>query len=265
MHSSQLVELAATVSAQGSALLRGGEQLLPGGIDAYWLASKCRLDRWSRRLKQRGAARGDEGAKHDAARRSLSAACQEILTSEILTRVWTGLLAAADRRHGSEFEPIGRSIFVGHLEARRRVLGLIASSDGLTYVQCRNLNQLRRVCERWSDLLLAPLAGLCDVTQLAHDPARALDFAQDHDDDVQAGHAAKAQAISAASLQSTFGKRPFFPTFNADVNADIAVAVLACFPADSISSTANWLWHARLLGTTADAERLLAGLLTERI
>src|SRR5258707_10141965 len=89
MQSCNLVELAALVSAETPGLLRIEGRFSAAGIDAYWTASKCRLDRWSRRLKH---ARHGDGASSNSsilAEKSCLATCTEILTSEILTRVWT--------------------------------------------------------------------------------------------------------------------------------------------------------------------------------
>ena len=60
---------------------------------------------------------------------------EEILTGEVLTRVWTAVLCLYDRQHGgNEFESLARSIMIGHLEARHRVLMLHGAGAGN---QCR--------------------------------------------------------------------------------------------------------------------------------
>ena len=51
MHARELVELAAILSAQGPMLIRSTPQLSSHGVQQYWTASKCRLDRWARNLK----------------------------------------------------------------------------------------------------------------------------------------------------------------------------------------------------------------------
>ena len=40
-----------------------GRRLSPSGIDGYWTASMCRLDRWSRRLKLAGGGLGGAAAR----------------------------------------------------------------------------------------------------------------------------------------------------------------------------------------------------------
>ena len=153
MHASELVELAAIASAQGRALVETATPLSSTSIEQYWSTSKCRLDRWSRALKS-FASKDASGRRETSLRwRATRVVIEEILISEILTRVWTCVLCAFDRRHGAaEAEPIARSVLQGHLEARHRALGLIASSAAIDAEDAVGLNRLRRCSERWCDL-----------------------------------------------------------------------------------------------------------------
>ena len=57
---------------------------------------------------------------------------EEILSGEVLTRVWTAVLCLDDRQHGgTEFESLARSIMIGHMEARHRVLLLLVRGPGI--------------------------------------------------------------------------------------------------------------------------------------
>src|SRR5271169_6380992 len=117
MHARELVELASILSAQGPMLIRSGAQLSPHGVQQYWTASKCRLDRWARALKTYNV----ELATLDVAARraqwpALRSLLEEILTGEVLTRVWTAVLCLADREHDArDAEAVARSIMIGHL------------------------------------------------------------------------------------------------------------------------------------------------------
>ena len=117
MHARELVELAAIVSAHGPVLVRGAERLSATGIEQYWVTSKCRLDRWGRSLK----AFADETADADQTRRQvywprIQGVLEEILTGEMLTRAWTAVLCAYDRRRGTDqAESVARSVTIGHL------------------------------------------------------------------------------------------------------------------------------------------------------
>ena len=214
----------------------------------------------------RGAGRTIDAAALERSRWALGT---EILMSEILTRVWTGAVAAADRRAGGdELSPAARSILFGHAEARQRVLQRIAADPDRPPRSASRLDQLRRVCERWTDLLLAPLAGICDVAAIAHDAARVADFAQDRRD-AQRLVAAQARGLLDASLRSTFRRWPAPPTGNADLNSQIAAAIMACLDCEQLdrpgsrpeSVTYAWLFQARVTSAAAAAQRLVDELL----
>jgi len=51
MHAHEFVELAALVAAHGPVVVRQEGRLSPTSIEEYWTASRSRLDRWNRDLK----------------------------------------------------------------------------------------------------------------------------------------------------------------------------------------------------------------------
>jgi hypothetical protein len=271
MHASDLVELAALVSAEAPAAFERGGRFSSAGADAYWVASKCRLDRWARQLKVR-----DERAslaacgKHPAC----LATCLEVLISEILTRVWAAAALASDRRgESTELAPVAQSILFGHHEARVNVLNLIAADlkgrPGSRQRQAQRLDRVRRVSERWTDLLLAPLAKFCDLEVIAHDPARVRDFAEDRIDERDSPTADRSRAILNSSLHSAFHRFAAWPNRNADLNSQIAAAILNCLNLDSLDPASttlegplsSWLLQARLLNATNETERMVSDLL----
>ena len=132
MHASELVELAAAVSAQGPSLIQGDAVPSPTAIEQYWTASKCRLDRWSRTLRRFKTQAPKAGPDCRGARwPMMRAVFEEILTGEILTRVFAAVMYGYDRRHGSDVgDPAARSVLVGPLEARHRVLTILVSLAG---------------------------------------------------------------------------------------------------------------------------------------
>ena len=101
--------------------------------EQYWSASKCRLDRWRRLLTQLTAASEPAREAGDARLAAGAPVLEEILTSELLTRIWTAAAAAYDAaRSDQDLEPIARNIYSGHLDVRRRLLGLMADGRSLT-------------------------------------------------------------------------------------------------------------------------------------
>src|SRR5664279_725179 len=112
MHSHELVELAAIISANGPALVKGVERLSESGLEQYWTTSKIRLDRWCRSLRNFSTQAGDPKWRQCHWPR-IQCIMEEIISSEMLTRVWAAVLCAHDRRHQlCEAEPIARSVLL---------------------------------------------------------------------------------------------------------------------------------------------------------
>jgi hypothetical protein len=266
MHARELVELAAIVSAHGPVLVRGRPRISPAAIQQYWTASKCRLDRWARILRaitadMQGCNSGNPRMQWPYVRSVL----EEVLTGEVLTRVWTAVLVACDRHSGEEdAEPVARSVLIGHLEARHRVLTLLVRGPAVPAEAAVKLNHLRRRAERWTDLLVGYLAGLEDVSEFAFDPDRAKDFAQDLGYQCNQPNGRKAWPLVLASLRAAFhqGLEPISP--NTDLNATIASSILACFPSELFDSTGLFrsLWLLRLSNAASDLQGMIEDLLT---
>jgi hypothetical protein len=269
MHSRELVELAAILSAQGPVLVRQTRGLPPKALQQYWTASKCRLDRWARNLKSfTSDTAGPPGSGKPTAARAqwpfMRSVLEEILTGEVLTRVWTAVLCLCDRRQGTqEAENIARSIMIGHLEARHRVLMLLVRGPGVDAEAAVKLNHLRRRTERWTDLLVGYLAGMGDVGEFAFDQDRARDFAQDLSEQGKLPGGHQAWPLILASLRAGFqqGLAPASP--NEDLNAAIASAILSCLNPDLFDATGLFrsLWLARLTSVANDVQGMIDNLL----
>lgn len=268
MHSRELVELAALASAHGPALLRSGSPFLDiAGLGQYWAASKCRFDRWNRALKTHATAH-DEAARGNAASGRLPAGrlqgvLEEILTSEVLTRVWAAVLNAFDQRHGSpENSPIARNVLAGHVEARHRALTLLVRGPGISSHDALSLNWLRRRAERWTDLLVGHLAVEHDVCDVAANPTVAREFAEDLRQHRGWSLEGQAWPLAMASLRSAFRQGVSAHSPNGDLNGRIAAGVLACLPPDLFDSTGilRSLWMTRISHAADDAQGLIAEL-----
>jgi hypothetical protein len=264
MHARELVELAAVLSAQGPVLVRGETQLSSQGVQQYWTASKCRLDRWTRNLKSFAADATHVDATAGRVKWSfLRGVLEEILTGEVLTRTWSALLCLYDRHRGAnEFESLARSIMIGHMEARHRVLILLVRGPGVDAEGAVKLNHLRRRAERWTDLLVGHLAQLGDVSEFACDVERAIEFSRDLDYQSNTKGGRHAWPLLEASLRAAFrrGMAPVSP--NEDLNAQIGSAILASFPGDLFDSTGLFrsLWLHRMANVTSDVQVMIDSL-----
>ncbi len=267
MHAFELVQLAALVASHGDVLVRGAKRLSGSSVRNYWTASKCRLDRWAHFLGTTKPGRQPPPGRHDLAHpASILPWLEEILTGEVLTRIWTGVVGGFEQRHQlEEAEPLLRNVLIGHLEARHKTLQLLVSGRCVTPHQAAALNQLRRRTECWTDMLLGYLMPLHDVSDLAFRPERVRDFAEelaDHRRNVCDLHA---WPLVLSSLRSAFLPALQRQSPNADLNQRIASSVLACFGPDLFDSTGLFpsLWQIRLANTTTDTLGMIDQLLVD--
>lgn len=256
MNSREMVELAALIASHGALLIDSRGRLSESGLAEYWIASKCRLDRWGRAL------RSDSQTQQPWT--DVQPVVEEVLTGEVLTRVWAAMAAAHDERcDQSHAQPIAHNIYLGHLEVRHRVLNLLSRGPIASTKQGRMLNHLRRRCERWTDLLIGHLLHDCDVSEFAFDRERAWDFYDSLEHQRRAGVDEPAWRLTLNSLRAAFRPLLHAQSSNADLNARIAASILCSLPPDVFddSTVLRSLWMARLQHTHGDAERLIAQLL----
>lgn len=263
MHACDLVQLAAALSSNGRAFAENAAVISPTGLEEYWAASRCRLDRWSRTLKAFTAAIHNSRAEAKSQWPAVKPVIEEILLSEILTRVWSGVLYLHDKRNSSrEADPVARSVMMGHLEARHRALTLLLYGPGVGTVAAVELNRLRMRVERWIDMLIGGLMQNEDLIEFAIDPERSRDFAEDFRERREQPFARHAWELTLASLSAAFRSLQTVASPNADVNARIASAIMACLPAEIFDATGvlKSLWVARLANVANDAEGMIEEL-----
>ncbi len=267
MQSSALVELAAIVAHHGPCLIEGTTSIPAKNLNQYWTASKCRLDRWTTTLNQHSAIL--RGASPVEARQhwdALSPVLEEILTGEALVRVWAAIVSAFDQKQCQcEASPVTRSVYIGHLEARNRVLQLMVYGQGALVTEVVSLNRLRRRVERWTDMLLGLILMEHDVAEFTIEPERATNFASDFRNDQRHGRGIQTWPLMLASLRAAFPPSSSLNCPNSDLNEEIAAGILTCFPNTSFDSLGllRSMWQTRLENTTQEAAGLLENLLAE--
>lgn len=163
MHSLFDAQLAATLAAVGSPMIR--QKAIPNAIASqeFWLNSRYRFELWNRQLADHRAAVDRPGTSHRTRKwYEVLPVLQEILLSEPVTRCLAYIGRAFDaRRIETDFSALAQSTFSSQLESRHRCLNLIAFGHGLPVEQAVRLNRLRRTMETFSDQLIAclPAAG----------------------------------------------------------------------------------------------------------
>jgi hypothetical protein len=223
--------------------------MIDQSLSDYWKASRCRIDRWTRSLALLTKYhQTSEWTSNEVG------AVEEILVSEILSRVVAAIAVAHDQQHStSESAPVARNIFTAHLDVKRRAIALVVAPHR-NAVQADAFLALRRQCDRWTDLLLAYLVPHVAVDEFAANPARVGDFAYDARGHLQAGIAGKTVlTMLLAGTRSSLVPISASRSPNADLNLEIATAVLGGFASDLFDS------HGHLRSTWLERIRRVPG------
>jgi hypothetical protein len=266
MQSVQLVEIAAALASNAGPFIQSPTNLADAGLQHYWASARALLDRWSMELKQ--LSKRFQSASPDT-RKTLwleaEPLLQDILLSEILTRVWAGLLAVYDLQRGVEqASPIARSIFVGHLEARNRVLSLMVYGEGLPSGSAANLNRMRQKAEKWTDHLLSWLAPLGPIMDLAHQPERVLEFSEDASEQSPDLDFLSRQ-LAVAALRRSFTSSSERPPRHGDLHEATAMGIWESLPAEYFGNLELFSqgWLNRMEKMSDQMEEMIDGLITE--
>lgn len=259
MHVRDLADLAALVSVHGQQLVSASPQIVDLALESYWTASRCRLDRWCCSLRLFG----EQQSRHRSGPWPLFATqvVEEVFVGEILTRCFAAILFAHDNQHGRvECDPIGRNIMGGHRDAARRALRLVANPANAEVRTAQSLEELHRRCQKWTDLLLAYVSLTTKVDEFAADPARVREFAVDasrHVGSPTSSHTAA--TMLSGGMRSTLDVLSAGDTPNADLNSQIATAVLACFGPEFFDSHGllRSVWLERLQTVPEETAALL--------
>lgn len=264
MHARELLELGALVAVHAPTLIHNRQPIPFANLAQYWTASRCRLDRWTRTLAQYGPPTTPSELETMRNWRRIRPVLEEILTGELLTRIWAAAATAYDQAHASaELEPVAFNVFVCHQEARNRALRVMLQGRGFDAHEAVLLNRLRCRVERWCDMLLAHLANETDITPFAFEVSRARDFADDLSHDRSPTTVNLTWQLVLASLRSSFQTGLAERSPNADLNRDIGNSLLALFHEHLFDSTGlpKSLWFDRLANTASDTQMLLDELI----
>jgi len=251
MQASEIIELAAIVALHGAEIVHTPGPAPEGAIQEYWAASKCRLNRWASVLKRFSPTPAPlSGRRRQPGPAVFRAVLEEMVSAEILTRVWAALMQMYDRYHeADQMAPVAHSIFSSHMEARTRMLSLLLTASGIDTATRSELNELRCQADRWADVLIGSLAEGQGASEYAVDPERASNFAEDQSSREQGRTEPIVRRLMLSGLKSTFQNRLRSTCPSADLNAEIAASVLSFFPpklmVDSRVTESLWLFRLR--------------------
>ena len=266
MHSRELVQLAGVISYLGPQLIQE-QQLTVPRQKLYWTATRSRVQSWNQQFCA--------PQTWDSIRPIL----EEILTSEILTRVWCGLSLTYDEVHQTdEFGTIAQSVFLSHQESRNRTMRMMVSGNMVASQDAVRLNKIRRRAERWSDMMLASFLPNESLAHLAFDLDRAEEFAGDLQFSRPDDQRIQMWKVILAGASTSFTTDLDTRSANYALNSQIAQGVLESVPQTvqdscpfrhllSADEEAEFTvegndWFDRMNSTTHDAQQLVESLLT---
>ena len=155
----------------------------------------------------------------------------------MLTRVWSTVLLASDRKKDSEnTRPAVDSVFRGHLEARHEVLQRLAKDDLLPLADQISLDRFRRRIERWTDALIGPLAATYGVSEFAFDERRARDFAESAAQQALRGASEALTPLLLAGVTAAFPPGDEAEGERAKLNRSIVRSILAAYPPEAFGN-----------------------------
>ncbi len=235
MHASQLAEIGSWVAIHSANLIYGQKEQPMLSATSYWSASKIRLQRWVTALKMFEQDFQDPDPRHDPWP-ALEIVVQEILLSELLSRVWSATVLTHDWYHQTdELHGLVHAVHVSHIEAKNRALRILLSGQATNEAAFDRINRVRRRLERWTDLFLGQLPRGDKALIFGFDRNRVQDFNQEQRHSVGSEFATR-QKILMSSFAVDLTRDPTQFAANPELNRDIAGGILACFPSDRFDS-----------------------------
>ena len=253
MHARNLVELAARLVLESINPPTSSETTVELAKQ-YWTASKCRLESWQRALRIFAEDLKENDPWHDPWP-ATEVVVQEILISELLTRVWSAVLVQCDQTtQANELTGVAQSVFISHMEISSQALRLLMAQSDARQAAVQKLNLQRRRIERWTDLLLAYLSDEKISSRFAHDRERMLEFAAERRQQTPEAQR-QANQILLASLSADLKKNTGRLSANPELNRQIAAGVMAFLPAEQFDSiglpkSTSQLWIEQTLDET---------------
>ncbi|SMP63553.1 hypothetical protein SAMN06265222_108103 [Neorhodopirellula lusitana] len=262
MHVVQLAEIAAVLTQHGPAILQCHASVPPEAINGYWTASRVRLDLWHQALTRFKRAKASGNAYQMRLWwQDHTGLVEEVLASELLTRVVTALADGSDHAgQRDEFSPIAQAIHLSHLEARNRVQAAILDRRGCPVQDAVRLNQLRRVTERWIDVLIGHLSGSDPrLVRYGIDIERTRTYASEAELLVTSPTRETVAWLTRASmtdgLRRKVAKKPSLPQANRDV-AESVMMMLQPELFDSVGVLKS-LWMHRIEDTSNRTDKMI--------
>ena len=269
MHATMLADLASTIALHGPTLLSRSDAIPAASLQQYWVASRKRCSRWHetfalyRRHEMACDAIGIRAWWHEQGK-----LMEEVLVSDILTRVYAAVAAALDSESREpEISPVAHSIYLSHLEARNRVLSIMVRGQGTSVDATARLNRLRKTVERWCDILIGQIAAVYpEASRYGTTLERTTAFAEEVSEYAPSERHTAGWLMSAA-MRDSLSRKACMLAACPQENSDVCDAVLVCLRPDMFDScgTMQSLWLHRLIHGTKETDSVLTQLLSPKV
>ena len=260
MHCRELIEVAVTLAERSDVIVTCHPRLSERHLQKYWVAARGLLNSWGLSLRRCIEQLEETDYVSDAMWLRWTPTLEEILVSEVQTRVWACLLEECDRRTGlHEYSPVGSSIFAGHLDLRRRILAIILRGRQLAAYPVWRLNRTRVSVETWTDLLLKSIHVGPHAERYGFDRHR---LQRDSGVVSPEGHDQSALlrlAVARAAARADFEFLGTVDVERQDMHRACQSAIIGAWgePIFRDSGTLASSWQMRLVGLTDDTQGML--------
>lgn len=235
MHACRLAELGSWIAVNSGTLIYGNDDQPLLIASSYWVASKSRIQRWLTSIKMFEKDIKDPQPNHDPWA-ALEIVIQEVIQSELLTRVWAATVLSHDwYRRSDELHGLAHSVHLSHSEVKNRALRLMLNCENDQVEAVQRLNGLVHRMERWTDVFLGQLPFNDIAIQFAFDKKRVEDFHLERQEAFGEEMTTRQSVFQASFASELLRNQSKFPA-NPGLNQDIAAGVLACFPTDRFDS-----------------------------
>jgi hypothetical protein len=170
------------------------------------------------------------------------AAASELFVCEPVIRLWCLLLAEyAETQACETARQFERNLISAHGQVRNLALEVVASQPIRGQDSGAALDRLRRIGERWTDLILAGRLAHPRAAELVFDLDRAEEFSERLRPQPAATRPSAAWELALVSVRTVY---PAFPAANEprrQLLRGLSEALLATFPEQAFSSEGAWL------------------------
>lgn len=235
MRASQLAELGSWIALHAGHFIYGEYHQPSLTATNYWTASKVRLQRWGAALKRFEQDFANCERVHDPWP-AFEMVVQEILISELLTRVWSATVISHDWYHQQDaMYQATNSVHVAHIESKNRAIQILLHARPRNEVVFDRLNRLRRRVERWTDMFLGQLPNAERASIFGFDRNRVFDFNREQGYELVSEIVMRQRVIAASfSIDVVRDQTPC--SANPDLNQELAAGILDFFTADRFDS-----------------------------